>query len=278
MLKPDLEWKIICLETGTPSKQVGAFLKSLWPSKVSSVYADEHDVLTGNHISGLLSQFRDFSGKILTVYGSGRFHHYTYGLVKNIADLRRNNYTYVHIDQHSDDADFTFRGPNPLLHCGGFVYSIKKSKKVSAVKYIGCLKQFRHIEQEDLLTSQNFVVGSIEKNVRGLLANTSKDIYVSMDLDVLLDLHMQTAYKGGDMKIGTLINCLEYLKSEKNIISADALGLDKSRCHAFAPNHYLIEASFLVYAMIAGTLLGEDISALKKEHTCLVGKHLKTLW
>ena len=108
MIEESLDWKIFCLEVDEPSKEIGEFMKRIWPDKVSTIkLPGQWNVVEKEHLKDLLWQFRNIDGKVLTVYGSGLFHHFTYGLLRNVADIRSDNYTYIHIDQHTDDADCT---------------------------------------------------------------------------------------------------------------------------------------------------------------------------
>lgn len=264
-----LDWKIVCFEVDDVSKDIGDYLKGIWPSKVSSIVVPSHDFYgrpaKAEVIKDLLSPFSKVGGKILTVYGSGYYHHMTYGLLCNVADLRSDNYTYLHIDQHTDNR-ILYINDRDIIHCGNFVSQIKKLDKVESVKYLGCKEVFHCVGlKQNLVDTPQIKSVGVEKSLQGLLSDAPSDVYVSMDLDVLICQQMCTGWQEGDMELDLFLNCLNYIKREKNIISADALGLNLAPS-VYGENYSLCPASLLVYAMIAGTLFGDDISAFREEH------------
>ena len=290
-MNDSLDWKIVCLEIENDlgSTKESEFLSGLWPSRIIRIPVSNHEIILKHDVQVLLSDLSQISGRIFTVYGSGNYHHYTYGLLKNIADLRLENYTYVHIDQHSDNERIKRR--MKFINCANFVYQIKddaynkknnKCARVKCVKYIGCSKILNEIHDEDILNPSQLKNGCVNNLVYALMQDTPSDVYVSMDLDVLLDKEMSTRWPGGKISTSCLLDVLSRLKDTKNIISADALG--------FYPDAYEFtgwlsflnkkkkdyNTSLLVYAMIAAILFDEDLSEFRNEHSKLSEK--RKLW
>jgi len=268
----NLDWKIVCLELDEESKEVGKFLEGIWPSKVSSVVIkDSEDIIKREHLRDLLSDFSAKQGRIFTVYGSGVYHHFTHGLLEVVADARSQNYAYVHVDQHTDNYDIhEIGGSGEVLNCANFVSRIPVNTRAIAVKYVGCKKQFVRVRQSDIVETYDLKDKGVGFALERLLRGTPFDIYASIDLDVLKRTHIKTGWTRGNMDVGLLLDVVKYLKSNKNILSADALGLCCDIIERYAEliplTKQLWDASLLVYAMLAGTILGEDINCLKEEH------------
>lgn len=252
---------IVCLEVDKESQDMGSFLEKIWPGKIQRIPCRSKKDITREELLTSLKAFEHLEGKVLTVYGSGSFHHYTYGLCRHVADKRSNNYTYVHVDQHSDTAT---ADPKYIkeLDCASFVGPIAVDTHATAVKYIGCPTyeapsvQIEELERE-----------GVDESLSVYFHRAPRDIYVSLDLDVLKNTDMRTGWPCDGLSMDTFLATLQWLSRERNIISADALGYDVTRKPlSFDLKKDWHTISGLVYAMIAGTLLGEDITAMKTEH------------
>lgn len=280
MAEYSLNWQIVCLEVDEESIAVGDFLRDIWPARVSRIAVKPEldvdlEIVGRNYLRDLLHEFEDKKSRILTVYGSGKYHHFTHGILETLADARSQNYTYVHIDQHTDNYPIYDVSRNgEILTCANFVSRIPINTKAIAVKYVGCKKQLNGVRQADIAETEELEDNNLELKLERLLRNTPFDAYVSIDLDVLKFAQMATGWTRGDMGCDTLIKTIKYLRTHKNILSADSLGLSRkvieANCSHIKPKENVWKASFYVYAMIAGALFGEDIVEFEKEHKTLL--------
>ena len=262
-----LDWKILCLDFDEASHDIKDFLQTLWPDKITT-YSFEpcaHNTrpeYAREIAKNAAAKLADTTGKILTVYGSGSYHQFTYGLLTAIADERSKSYTYIHIDQHSDNG--AIYDPN-IITCGNFVSFIPDSTHATAIKYIGCKSIFNPVPSQDRLHLASLEQNS-QESLTKLFDETPDAAYITTDLDVLWEEQMATGYPGGMMNLSTLIETLLHIKKTKNIISADACGFHINHHIRENPKTTLRKASILVYAAIAGIFLGEDITEFTKEH------------
>jgi len=257
------DWKILCLEVDKESKEVGRFIGNIWPSKILCFHQSEI-CWNASKMEISLKELMKLEGRIFTVYGNGFFHNFTYGLVKNIGDVRSNAYSYVHIDQHTDTNDQFMK----LLTCANFVNFIPIYSNGRTVRHIGIKHVLGHVPSSDILKADEITDSGMVDSLEKLMCGTVDDAYVSMDLDVLLPNEMQTAYPGGNVDLSTFLQVIDWLKVNKRIISADALGF--ADLPSEFGSKYMKEKSLLVYAMIAATLFGEDRTVFKKEHERLM--------
>jgi len=227
------DWTILVLELDNASRVVGESLKDIYKDMVVSVHRDIN-YFNKEDIKKFLSKIPIPNTKVLGVWGNGCFHQYTYGLCTAIADRRSKSYGYVHIDHHSDTADYDM----PInFSCGGFVASILRDSNAQTVRFIGNAGfPFKNLEGKFSGTrylsesglrgkkSNSINVGRLEH----LLEGTPEDLYISMDLDVIDMNEISTSFRGGSVG-GTitseeLLKILRLMDERKNIIGADVLG------------------------------------------------------
>lgn len=170
----------------------------------------------------------------LVVYGSGRKHHYTYGLCRGIADKLSKKYTYVHIDEHTDMGNEI--GPafsNSYLSCGNFVTDILLDSNAETSLHIGQSYAFcrqngwtkRATKLKDLMFSLNLKYKKKNINsVRDLFAAMLPEIYVTLDLDVLNE-YMMTDFSPGNLSLEELLDTLTKIKQKRKIVGMDICGL-----------------------------------------------------
>ena len=266
MVEESQEWRIVCPEIDETSGSIGRFLKGIWPERVTLVHPRDGFASSDKKYFGdFLSQIRRIRGRLFTVYGSGYYHHFTCGLVKSLAG-KVSDFSYVHIDEHSDNSDIE----NGVLNCGNFVNRIESFDAVSSVKYVGCGQVFKKVREKDILPASKVRRKTLNDSLTSLLQDSADDVYVSSDLDVLLPSQMYTNYPEGHLYASVFLDCLRFINDNKNIVGADALGLAEFVDTAYSrEKKHVVEASFFVYAMIAGILFGEDISEFKKAHSKL---------
>ena len=277
------DWNLACFDVDRPSDFAARFLSTLLKREIQKVFPippHEFSPSTREYVTAVTECIRGIGGKVLTIYGSGSFHHFTYGLVKNIADAISSNYAYIHIDQHTDD-----RWPEAeQLSSGSFVGQISLKHTVAAVRYIGC-EQIMNTKTPTRIILQNKTINElgVKQSLTSLLEGTPQDVYVSIDLDVLKKNEMLTRWSEGEMSIDTLIEIIAFLKNNKNIISADILGhgsyhvpfdVDEKPDLSDALRKKINHTNMLVYAIVVGTFLGIDISTWKQEHGKLASEDL----
>jgi len=127
-----LEWKLFSLELDNPGRAIGRFFKN-----------EGYDIsrkrpMTGSTIFDKLAipklELREVVSKhiklaegerALVVYGSGEYHHFTYGLCM-LANRISDDFCYIHIDHHHDWWDHY----NDSIDCGNFVRAIFEDTNV----------------------------------------------------------------------------------------------------------------------------------------------------
>ncbi len=266
------EWKLLVLEVDEPSKDLGDFFKRVWEKEtvVKRIRGDlwNRDQIQ-KEVEAVVSDVR--ADRVLTVYGHGRYHHYTYGLCRAVADPRSRAYTYLHIDHHPDDHDFQ---GNIDLACGGFVNTILKKSNATQARCIGadinCGKSFKEADAiynlqytGPIMTERKGnrkeidVRQNINASITRLLFDTPQDIYVSMDFDVMANEELKTDYSRGDLRLPELLECLDVLMKQRNLISADMLGYSSDELHG---------KSLAFYAIVAGRIIGKDTKRFQEQH------------
>ena len=120
---------------------------------------------------------------------SGEFHHLTFGICANL----NSQLSYVHLDNHEDRTPRPANvSSDPYIDCGNFVQDIDNLPNIDKVYW-----------------------NEIPKG---------KDVYLSVDLDVLSKEYINTRYDQGDLTPEELIEQVSKIKSTNNIISADVFG------------------------------------------------------
>ena len=122
---------------------------------------------------------------------SGEFHHLTFGICANL----NSQLSYVHLDNHEDRTprpNFSMDPGDMFIDCGNFVLDIDSLPNIDKVYW-------NEIPE-------------------------GKDVYLSVDLDVLSKEYINTRYDQGDLTPEQLIEQVSRIKSTNNIISADIFG------------------------------------------------------
>jgi arginase family enzyme len=168
------------------------------------------------------------------VYGSGNYHHYTYGLCKMLSDKEDRPYTYIHIDRHKDYYSPLEDGLAEF-HCGSFVKAILEDTNVKGVLTIGTA--LREPESKIIIgNEEKYIINFSSVNfsdplnlpflkIRKLLKNCESEVYVSVDMDALRGRHIKTDHGNGDLTLAELLKIIEIIKSKKRIFGADICGL-----------------------------------------------------
>lgn len=126
-----------------------------------------------------------FESGIVTACGSGEFHHFTYGICADV-DVE---FDYYHLDNHEDrDNVWGYE-----LDCGNFVPVLEQLPQVKKVIW----------NESDI---------------------TDRNLYLSIDLDILSEDVFTTKYDCGDWNVEQLLNRVEQLNKDNNIIGTDIHG------------------------------------------------------
>ena len=179
---------------------------------------------------------RAFKGKTLektpiVVYGSGHYHHYTYGLCHELADKRSQRYTYIHIDQHTDFGSTVPHAFSNLLSCGNFVTQILEDTNAKPSVHIGQELPYlvRPFSYDKKISELRFITkldGKQKKfkRINNLFSWMRPEVYVTVDLDVLRG-HVRTDYESGYLTLKQLLKTLTQIKQRRKIIGLDICGL-----------------------------------------------------
>lgn len=290
-------WKILLLHTRKNTLLKRTF-EAAFPGAVTSLHVPElgrsrkergSKVKIMNYFNKHIYSPKIWGSRVLTIYGSGRYHHYTYALSRLAAKRRglegpEQNWTYFHVDQHRDEwgkreAD----GTTSEIDCASFVDSIAHDH--GAVPFFigpdvypkkdaaGYNVDGRHIPifsnyfTQSLQRSRKWTSNSVPRRQTGLELPATADLratpisaYLSFDLDLLARSEIVTDYdQNDDMTLRRVCQILDKIRPYKRVFSADILGFpDWNRQHAL---------SCLTMIILARKIMGLGIEHLLKYHT-----------
>lgn len=250
-------WKTLILEHDSASNKIRDFFELIWSYgiKEAKIYGSDTPDRKESITKKIQGGIGELDGKILTLYGDGHYHHYTYGLCNTIAKKRSNNYLYIHADNHTDAA----KREDHHLGCGSFTENILEEPNAKDIIFLGTQHGVNnynrtHVSQE-ILCSRN-----AEKNLKEVLRKKpQKDVYLSMDLDVLRSTEFLTSFNQGELMLEDLVRAVEVIQFEKNLISADILGYSN-----WSWSGCICPVSMLTYATLAAKITGKDAKELYK--------------
>lgn len=257
-------WMLAVLEHDTASVQIGNFFDKIWSDGIIRKYINSDEIISdkGTITKEIQRAFGSLEGKILTVYGHGDYHHYTYGLCKVIASKRSKDYIYAQIDHHTD----SWKRTDGNIRCGSFVEQILEEPEVKDIINIGTEIKLGDYDHTRTIIPQNELVSKAARELlrKALREKKQKDIYPSMDLDILTktEIAVVQGLEQGILELNHLLNVVDVIQEEKNIISADILGYT-------AENYFtsdLTPVTLLVYATLAAKITGKDTKELEKLH------------
>lgn len=287
------DWQIVLLHTRQTTLLQRAF-EAAFPGRVASMYVPELSRQRKQYVSKgtLTNYFKShvfdpgiWKNRVLTVYGDGNFHHWTYALTRFALDRRNvGEWTYFHFDQHRDDwGDKDAQGLKHELDCANFVDQIAHDysgtpfmvgpevyPRADAKGYTICGK---HIPlYHNWFTQERQRSKTWHNNVRpasqtGLELPAARDLratptesYLSFDLDLLSHSEIVTNYdQNDDMTVRRVCQILDKIRPYKRVFSADILGFpDGNRTHAL---------SALTMVILARKIMGLGIERLLKYHT-----------
>jgi len=295
---PSNDWLIVLLHT-QPNTLLKRAFETSFGDRVVSLHVP---ALGGNKYSyrttrkPLMEYFRrhDYDSgiwdrRVLTVYGCGSLHHFTYALT-HLARERRGlgydarDWTYFHFDQHRDDWGKRLPGGESYyLDCGSFVDSIayhhqgvpfmvgpsvyakkdSRGYRVNGTEIPIYSSQFPKSMQESQFWPRNDLLeGRTDARrlpTRRDLQETPTPSYLSFDLDLLSYTEMLTSYDQNEiMTLRDLVRILARVREHKRLFSADILGLPDGQDHPL---------SALTMLILARKIMGLGTSRLMEYHT-----------
>ena len=235
-----------------------------------------------------------WDGQLLSVYGDGNFHHYTYALTRLAAEQRglegpEQNWTYFHFDQHRDDwGDRLVNGTSEYLNCGNFVDSICHDHGaipffvgVDAYPYKDSIgyrmngteipiysnyftkKMQRSRDWKGVRHLRNLFTGA-QFPAKSDLRGTPSPAYLSFDLDLLAQSEIVTNYDQNPyLTTRRVCEMLDRIRPHKKVFSADILGLPDDTHHPL---------SVLTMIIIARKIMGMGTKRLLTYHSWLKQK------
>ena len=209
-------------------------------------------------------------GLLVTLNGSGDYHHHTYGFCRGMVERRDGDeYTVFHYDQHGDPRPD--HPSQPGLDCGNYLkHLVKDSSKVAKSIIIGATAMVHDPEWMDTEAFKNGVEvypysgaeahfpcviwepkvdaksmtydkesgkcdiswytvkeqGIDAITNRALERTPTKDVYITVDLDVLHGAYVTTDWDNGEMSLDELLDSIKQVREKKNIIGLDVNGTD----------------------------------------------------
>lgn len=286
-------WQIVLLHTRQTTLLQRAF-ETAFPERVVSMHAPElaRARKTCVRKPTLVDYFKDYihdkgiwRDRVLTVYGGGEFHHWTYALTRLAIDRRRmGRWTYFHFDQHRDDwGTADSKGVKPDIDCAGFVDQLAHDHgatpfmvgpdvypKDDSAGYTICGKHiplyhnwFTQKKQRSKKWPNNvkpLYQTGLELPAAADLRETPIDSYFSFDLDLLSHSEMVTNYdQNDDMTLRRVCQILDKVRPFKRLFSADILGFPEGNRH-----HAL---SCLTMIILARKIMGLGTRRLMEYHT-----------
>ncbi len=237
-------YELILLEPDAPAQAVGYYFERDLKRKIKhakikepkNYKCKEIDPLgriidvTMNKKEDVLESITEALGKSaqkrIVMYGSGDYHHYTYGLCR-LADALSEEYGYVHLDHHSDDYPSSSKG----INCGSFVNYILEDTNAAKALLIGEYPNPRTTNQLghglfDAITESGLRDKNGSRELDKKLSKLPDDVYLTFDLDVMDYDEITTGFDQGTLKRKELLDVISAIKASKNIISADILGFE----------------------------------------------------
>lgn len=187
--------------------------------KNTNYYCEDYSV---NKIYNILKKKK--RNKI-SFLGSGNHHYTTYIILKMI----KKPFTLIVFDNHTDMKESVF---GDILSCGSWVNkSIENIDNLEEVILLGVNKTYENLKPDKIekikkvkiinnenINNVDYVNSFLKKEV------SKKNIYISIDKDVLSSKYAMTNWDQGSMSIDSLLNILRYLNSNFNILGIDVCG------------------------------------------------------
>ena len=296
------DWRVVVLHTRQETLLKRTF-ETAFPGRVVSIHVPALREAYFSEKGLLVDYFRRWvydsgiwNGRVLTIYGSGAYHHFTYCLTKLALDRRGLdgfNWTYFHWDQHRDDWGKRDQNGQPKnLNCAGFVDSIAHDHQ--GIPFMVGPEAYPHKDSRGYMVlgnnipiyhnyftqkrqrSQSWPRNTPFPDATGLelpavddLRATPTETYLTFDLDLLAESEMVTDYDQNElMTLRRVCHMLDYIRPFKRIFSADILGLPEDRHHSL---------SALTMLILARKIMGLGVRQLLEYHTLIKQKQGRLL-
>ncbi len=287
------DWLIVFLYTKRETLLKRA-IETAFPGRVVSLHVPALGDAWSCDKEYLLNYFRRWvydpeiwNGRVLTIYGTGHYHHFTYALTK-LALERRGldgfNWTYFHWDNHRDDwGRHNDRGELVVeMDCANFVDSIAHDhqgipflvgpdsyprKDSQGYEVLGThIPIYHNFFTQKMQRSQVWENNRTTSSQTGLelpsvrdLQETPVESYLTFDLDLLAQSEIVTHFdQNNDMTLRRICQMLDHVRPYKRVFSADILG------YADEFHHPL---SALTVVTLARKIMGGGVKRLLEYHT-----------
>lgn len=265
-----MDWKLYSLEMDDGGRKIGEYFQSkgygisrINPGKeiagIENFIPDFEKHADAELTAKAISDCINTDSRVLALYGHGGYHFFTYGLVRRAGGLV-DGMGYIHIDRHHDSWFVDYK----TLRCGAFVKQIYQNTRVCDIKggilYLGSDGGAKNgIWFLDTLQGSKLTEGvNLEKRLESMKI---PDVYVTIDLDVMHEEEVRTAFERGGLKVAELKSVLRKIKRQKRIISADICGFTETNL-PYANRAYLVgreipsfEQSMEVYRELADIII-----------------------
>lgn len=194
--------------------------QQFWKEK-EAVWVNTRDIpgtncyCDGDAMNEIRSRIRPYSGRGIHFIDSGNYHYMTRIWLEKIS----RPFNLLVFDNHTDMQPPAFGG---LLSCGGWIYdSLMEISLLKKVILIGPDEEaFSRVEPEirekvDFLSREKLLIMDEAEISDFVRAHVGKNpLYISIDKDVLNKEEADTNWSQGDMKLETMLQCLEAAVSE----------------------------------------------------------------
>ena len=264
-------WQIYAIEVDNTSSEIADFFEQRFDSVIKQklqIYTEVDKEKIKEETKNLFKEYLQEEPRknILAVYGSGYFHHLTYGL----CSLIDKEYGYIHLDRHSDGYDpYKVNIKSSKVSHNRFVNSIRRDTKCGDCFLIGSFL----FPCEDIYKS--IKRGDLEEKLEEGLKKLPNDVYLSFDLDVMSNNDITTDFGQGSLRLNDMLRIIDFIQNKKSIIGADILGLaagqhllvrkakDSDCSSTIKPDRR--KRGKLLYGVVACKLIGKNYRELKKE-------------
>ncbi len=287
------DWRVVVLHTRRETLLKRA-VETAFPGSAVSIHVPALAEAWSCDKQYLLDYFRRhvydsglWNQRVLTIYGTGALHHFTYALSKLSLErrgLEGFNWTYFHWDHHRDDwGQRDHRGLPGQLDCASFVDSIVHDhqgipfmvgpdsyprKDARGYQILGTnIPIYHNFFTKRLQRSQVWTSNRKSPLNTGLelpsvddLRATPTETYLTFDLDLLTRSEIVTHYDQNDfMTLRRVCRMLDHVRPFKRIFGADILGYPNDDYH-----HPL---SVLTVLILAHKVMGLGVQRLLEYHT-----------
>lgn len=288
------DWNIVLLHT-RESTLLKRVFEAAFPGRVASLYVPglgaqrKRFVSKEELVNYFLRRVYDpgiWNNRVLTVYGDGEFHHFTYALTRFALNRHHaGRWTYFHFDNHRDDWGARERdGYKEELDCASFVDQIAhdynatpfmvgpdayakkdaagyliRGRRIPIYSNFFTQEMQRSREWASNVALQGLQTG-VELPVSADLRSTPTEAYLSFDLDLLACSEIVTNFDQNEgATVRRVCQILDKIRPYKRVFSADLLGFPDWNGH-----HAL---SCLTMVILARKIMGLGVERLLKYHT-----------